>query len=157
AQVNVQAQAGSKTIVHPVQVTVPSGGVSWVQVGGSASAAPECPDDPKGIGYVLLVQSDSDAPIVAQTISRFDGSGDSTIGAATSVGSTLPARQWVIPRTRVLGQRSTSIALSDPGLQPAQVAVAIVHGGHVDRPAALQQLKITPGDRVVPPLGAQRA
>jgi hypothetical protein len=157
ARVNVQAQAGSKTIVHPVQLTVPSGGVSWVQIAGCTASTPTCLAVPDRTGYVLLVQSDSDAPIVAQTISRFDGSRDSTIGAATSVGSTVPARQWVIPRTRVLGQRSTSIALSDPGLEPAQVAVAIVHGGHIDRPAALQKLKVTPGARFVLPLADQRA
>jgi hypothetical protein len=157
AQVNVQAQAGAKAIVHPVQVTVPSGGVSWVQVGGCASAAPGCLAVPNGIGYVLLVQSDSDAPIVAQTISRFDGARDSTLGAATSVGSTAPARRWVIARTRALGQRSTSIALSVPGLEPARVVVTIVHGGHTDRPETLQQLKIAPGERFVVPLAGTRA
>jgi hypothetical protein len=73
------------------------------------------------------------------------------------VGSTSPARRWVIARTRALGQRSTSIALSVPGLQPARVAVAIVHGGHVDRPEALQGLKIAPGERFVVPLAERRA
>ncbi|MDQ1467673.1 MAG: hypothetical protein QOH10_2088, partial [Actinomycetota bacterium] len=87
ARVNVQAQAGTKAIVHPVQLTVPSGGVNWVQVGNCASAAPACLDVPDGTGYVLLVQSDSDAPIVAQTLSRFDGSGSGTLGASSSVGS----------------------------------------------------------------------
>jgi hypothetical protein len=153
AQVNVQAQTAAKQIVHPVQVTVPSGGVSWVQVGGCTDSSESCLDVPERIGYVLLVQSDTDAPIVAQTLSRFDGEGDTTVGVATSMGSTQPARRWVIARTDARRQRSTSIALSDPGLKPAQVAVSIVRGGDVERPTDLQRVTIAPGQRYVLPLG----
>jgi hypothetical protein len=149
ARVNVQAQAGPKKIVHPVQLTVPSGGVSWVQVGNCARATPACLAVPDGTGYVLLVQSDSDAPIVAQTLSRFDGSGGGTLGAASSVGSSAPARKWVIARIRALAQPSTTIALGDPGLKAARVAVAVVHGGRVDRPRSLQRLVVHPGARFV--------
>jgi len=157
ARVNVQVQTRSKTIVHPVQLTVPAGGVSWVRIGGCTNSTPLCSDVPDGTGYVLLVQSDSDAPIVAQTISRFDGQHGSTLGATMTVGSTSPARRWVIARTRMVGQQETSIALSDPGLQAALVAVAIVHSGRVDRPEALQRMKIAPGERFVLPPAAQRA
>ena len=149
ARVNVQAQAGPKTIVHPVQLTVPSGGVSWVQVGGCGSGTPACLDLPDGTGYVLLVQSDSDAPIVAQTLTRFEGSGAGALGAASSVGSSTPARKWVIARTRALAELSTRIALADPGLKAARVAVAVVHGGRVDRPESLQRLTVPPGARFV--------
>jgi hypothetical protein len=152
ARVNVQAQAGPKTIVHPVQLTVPSGGVSWVQVGGCSGSTPVCLDVPNRTGYVLLVGSDSNTPIVAQTLSRFDGSRDSTLGAASSVGSSTPSLRWVIDRTRVINERSTTVALSDPGLKPAHVAITIVRGGHVDRPASLQRLTVTPGARFVVPL-----
>ena len=153
ARVTVQAEAGVKTIVHPVQVTVPSGGVSWVQVGGCSDSTPTCVDVPNRTGYVLMVQSDNDAPIVAQTLSRFDGERNSTLGAAASVGSSTPARQWVIARTRVRAVRSTTIALSDPGLKPAHVGITIVWGGHVERPVSLQRLTVTPGARFVVPLG----
>ena len=157
ARVNVQAQTASKKIVHPVQLTVPAGGVSWVQIGGCTDSTPVCLGVPDRTGYVLLVQSDSDAQIVAQTISRFDGRLGSTLGAATSVGSTYPSRRWVIARTRALAQRSTSVALSDPGLNAARVSVEIVHDGQVDRPGALQHLTVTPGERFVLPLADQRA
>ncbi len=157
AGVNVQAQAGAKTIVHPVQLKVPSGGVSWVQIGGCSQSTPACLAVPNRTGYVLLVESDADAPIVAQTLSHFDGSRDSTLGAASSVGSSTPARRWVIARTRVLAERSTTIALSDPGLKAARVSVTIVHGGHVDRPASLQGLTVSPGGRFVLSIADQRA
>ena len=153
ARVNVQAQTASKQIVHPVQVNVPSGGVSWVQIGDCTTATPACLDVPHRIGYVLLVQSDSDAPIVAQTLSRFNGDRGSTFGVATSMGSTHPSRSWVIARTGARGQRSTSIALSDPGLKPAHIAVTIVRGGKADQPAALRRVTIAPGQRFVLPLG----
>ncbi|HTK16856.1 MAG TPA: DUF5719 family protein [Acidimicrobiia bacterium] len=149
ARVNVQAQGGPRTIVHPVQLNVPSGGVSWVPVGGCGGATPVCLDVPDETGYVLLVQSDSDAPIVAQTLTRFDASGGGTAGAVSSVGSSAPAPKWVIARIRALTQPSTTIALADPGLKAARVAVAIVHGGRVDRPASLQRLTVPPGARFV--------
>jgi hypothetical protein len=153
ARVNVQAQAGAKTIVHPVELTVPSGGVSWVQVGGCSGSSTTCLQVPSGTGYVLVVQSDAGAPIVAQTLTRFGGDGNSTTGAALSTGSTTPARRWVIPRTRAIVDPSrTSVALTVSGVDPARVSVAIVHGGRVDRPAALR-LTIAPGERVVLPLG----
>jgi hypothetical protein len=156
ARVNVQAQAGPKTIVHPVQVTVPAGGVSWVQIGGCSDSAPGCLDVPGQTGYVLLVQSDADAPIVAQTLNRFDGGDGGAHGAATSVGSSTPARQWVIPRTRVLGERLTTIALSDPGLKPAHIAVTIARDGQVVRPESLQRLTVSPGARFLLPLSGLR-
>jgi hypothetical protein len=152
-QVNVQAQTAAKKIVRPVQVTVPSGGVSWVQVGGCTDASKPCLDVPQRIGYVLLVQSDSDAPIVAQTLSRFDGEGDTTLGVATSIGSAHASRHWVIARIGARGRRSTSVALSDPGLKAARVSVAIVRGGLIERPAELQRVRIAPGQRYVVPVG----
>lgn len=151
ARVNVQAQAGAKAIVQPVELTVPSGGVSWVRIGGCSDSSRTCLDVPSRSGYVIVVQSDADAPIVAQTLSRFDGDGDRTLGAATSTGSTTPARRWVIPRTRAQGERSTSIALTDQAVDPAHVAVAIMYGGRVHRPASLRRLTIAPGERVVLP------
>ena len=86
-------------------------------------------------------------------VSRFDGELDTTLGVATSVGSAVPARRWVIARAGAQGQRSTTVALSDPGLKPAQVAVAIVRNGKVERPVALRRVTIAPGQRFVLPLG----
>jgi hypothetical protein len=157
ARVNVQVQAGPNTIVHPVQLTVPSGGVSWVRIGGCSDSTPVCLDVPDQTGYVLLVQSDADAPIVAQTLNRFDGGDGGAHGAATSVGSSTPAKQWVIPRTRVLGERLTTIALSDPGLKPAHIAVTIARNGQVVRPESLQRLTVPPGARFLLSLSGQRA
>jgi hypothetical protein len=155
ARVNVQAQAGSETIVHPVQATVPSGGVNWVQIGGCEDATPECLDIPSRTRYVLLVQSDSDAPIVAQTLTRFDG--ENALGAASSVGSSTPARQWVVPRTYSLAHRSTSIVVSDPGLKAATVSVTVVRRGHIERPPLLQGLKVAPGAPFPIAFGVPRA
>ena len=90
ARVNVQAQAGAKAIVRPVALTVPSGGVSLVQIGGCSRSTATCLEVPSNAGYVLEVQSDAGAPIVAQTLTRFNGDHNSTVGAATSMGSTMP-------------------------------------------------------------------
>jgi hypothetical protein len=55
----------------------------------------------------------------------------------------------VIARIRALTQPFTTIALADPGLKAARIAVAIVHGGQVLRPASLQRLSVPPGARFV--------
>ena len=139
ARVIVQAQTGAKAIVHPVAADRAVGrgelgaGRRLHRVAATASRFPTT-------GYELLVQSDSDAPIVAQTLSRFDGESDSTLGATQldgldAAGAALGDRA----HRCACGQRSTSIALSRSRLAGrARVAVAIVHGGMVDRPAELQ-------------------
>ena len=152
ARVNVQAQDGTKAIVRPVSLTVPSGGVSWVQIGGCATAKLTCLAVPDRVGFVLLVQSDAGAPIVAQTLTRLDGDRGTTLGAATSIGAVTPSTRWVIPRTRATGQSSTSIALTDTGVNSAHVSIEFVHGGRVDQPAALRRVTIKPGVRFVVPL-----
>jgi hypothetical protein len=157
ARVNVQAQAAASAIVRPVALTVPSGAVSFVQIGNCATAPKSvaaCLAVPPRAGYVLLVQADANAPIVAQTLTRLDGSRNTTLGAATSMGSTVPARQWVIARTHATGEHSTSITLTDTQIEKAHVSVEFVHGGHVDRPSTLAHLTISPGQRFVVPFGA---
>ena len=151
AQVVVQALVGPRAIVNPVLLTVPSGGVSWVQIGGCKRAQANCSPVPTGTGYELAVQADGKAPIVAQTLSRFNADAG-PLGATTSLGSTTPARQWVIARTRVVGERSTSIGLMNPDVRrPAHVEVEVVHDGVVDRPDALQHIAVAPNARLVLP------
>ena len=58
------------------------------------------------------------------------------------MGSTAPARRWVVPRSRARGQESTSISLVNTNVPPAHVDVQVVSDGTIDRPAALQDLAI---------------
>ena len=111
AQVVVQALIGSNGH-RATRCSSPSrrADVSWVQIGGCARSDKNCLAVPTNIGYELTVQSDAQVPIVAQTLSRFSDTG-TALGATTSMGSTTPARRWVIaadacPSTR----ESTSIA-----------------------------------------------
>jgi hypothetical protein len=152
AQVVVQALIGSNGIVDPVQLTVPSGQVSWVQIGGCARTAKDCLAVPKNTGYELTVQSEARVPVVAQTLSRFSDTG-TALGATTSMGSTTPARQWVIPRTRPINPKSSSIAVLNTGVTPAKISVEVVHDGVIDRPARLQDYVVPAGARVVLPSG----
>lgn len=152
AQVVVQALIGSKGIVNPVQLTVPSGQVSWVQIGGCARNAKDCLAVPKNTGFELTVQSEAKVPIIAQTLSRFTDS-DTALGATTVIGETKPAREWVIARTRAVDPRSTSIALLNSGVVAAHVSVQVVHDGVIDRPQDMQGLTIRAGSRAVLPSG----
>jgi hypothetical protein len=91
-------------------------------------------------------------PVVAQTLSRFSDTG-TALGATTSMGSTTPARRWVIPRTRPVNAKSSSIAVLNTGVTPAKISVAVVHEGVIDRPARLQDYALPAGARVVLPSG----
>ena len=154
ARVNVQAQTGSKAIVRPVEVTVPSGGVSLVRIGGCSATKATCLGRAAGPASCCW-SNPMPTPIVAQTLSRFEGSRKGTAGAATSMGSTAPARRWVIPRTRVLGERSTTIALTNPGVDPH----ASVGRRRARRPGRPAGITAAPDDRIreraVIPFGAQ--
>ncbi len=91
----------------------------------------------------MEVQADDNTPIVAQTLSRYGGR-KVALGATTSMGSTVPARTWVIARTRVVDERSTSISVMNNGIVAAHISVQVVHAGIVDRPDTLQDFMIAP-------------
>jgi hypothetical protein len=152
AQVVVQALIGSQGIVNPVQLTVPSGQASWVQIGGCARNAKDCLAVPANTGFELTVQSTGRVPIVAQTLSQYSDTG-TALGATTAMGSITPAHEWVIPRTRAENPKSASIVLLDTGVTPAHVSVQVVHDGVVDRPTRLQNFSIAAGARSVLPSG----
>ena len=152
ANVVVQASIGAKGIVNPVLLTVASGTVSWVQIGGCSRNAKGCLAVPDGSAFDLTVQADAKLPIVAQTLSRFDDP-KTAAGATSSVGSTAPARRWVVPRTRARGQESTSVSLVNTNVPPAHVAVQVVSGGTIERPAALADLAIPSNGRMSLPSG----
>jgi hypothetical protein len=150
ASIDVLALLGSKSIVNPVVLTVAPGTVSWVQIGGCAHLQRGCLQVPVNSEYSLEVQSDKSVPIVAQTLSRFAGS-KSALGAAVSTGGVVPARDWVIGRTRALDERATSISVTNAGGKTAHVSFDIVHAGIVSRPPELQGLTVAPNASVVLP------
>jgi len=146
-QVIAQALIGSAGIVAPVSITVPANGVSWVQVGNCEQKAKDCLRVPDNRGYDLIV-SDAQVPVVAQTLSRF-GAGTGSLGATTSTGTTVPARRWVVARTRALAGRTTSVSVMTPGPSASHVDVEVVHGGRADRPPKLQDLTVASNTRAV--------
>ncbi|HTD50186.1 MAG TPA: DUF5719 family protein [Acidimicrobiia bacterium] len=145
-QVDVQAIVASRSIVSPVVLSVPTGVVSWVQIGGCTHLQTDCLAVPANTTFGLEAQADGNAPIVAQTLSRF-GTARDALGATTSMGSTVPARSWVVARTRVIDERSTSISIMNNGISAAHVSVKVVSGGTVDRPPAFAAVTIAPNAR----------
>ncbi len=149
AQVDVQATAESaKQVLAPASLTVAQDAVVWVSLGQcSAASGKACVSIPNGVRYTLDVRSEQNVSIVAQTLTRFDARG-SVVGTATSPGASTPARSWAFARSRVAGERNTTLSLFDPGASPAIVGIGLVHNGTVDRPAALQNIKVPPGRAV---------
>jgi len=120
--------------------------VSWVQIGGCAHLQTNCLEVPPQTKYELEAQADGNAPIVAQTLSRFAVQ-KNALGAATSMGSTVPARSWVVARTLVPDERATSISIMNNGIAAAHISVEVVYGGVVARPAAFGDVTIAPNSR----------
>ena len=87
---------------------------------------------------------------MAQTLSRFRAR-KVAVGAVTSMGATVPARRWVIARTRVAGERATSITVMNPNVNAVHIAVQIVHDGIVDRLVDLQHLTVDHNTSLVLP------
>ena len=150
AQVEVQATAESSktTVLAPASVTVAQDNVVWVRLGQCAGATEKaCIAIPNGVRYGLNVRSDQNLEIVAQTLGRLDNAPD-VVGTITSPGAIDPAREWAYARSRVRGERSTSVALFNPSAGPAVVDIGLVHGGRIDHPRALQKITVPPGRSV---------
>jgi len=149
AQVDVQATAeSSKQVLAPVSLRVAQDDVAWVTLGRcpSGSSSP-CMNIPAGLRYVLDVRSEQNVSIAAQVLTRFDDPADS-VGTVTSRGAFAPSRSWAFARSRVAGERTTTISLFNPGAEAAVVDIALVHDGRVARPRAVQHVPVPPGRQV---------
>jgi len=148
-QVDVQPMAeASKPALPATNLTVAQDDVAWVQIGQCAGAATKaCVPIPAGARYALDVRSEQGVAIVAQTLARF-GNAPDLVGAVTSPGAMAPARSWAFARSRVAGERTTTLSVFNPGAAPAVVRVGLVHDGVVDRPRALQGVTVPPGREV---------
>jgi hypothetical protein len=149
AQVDVQATAeSSKQALAPMNLTVEQDDVAWVQLGQCVAALGKaCVAIPAGVRYSLDVRSDQNVSIVAQTLTRFEDAPD-VVGTVTAPGLVAPARSWAFGRSRVNGERSTTVSLFNPGAGAAVVGVSLVHDGRVERPSALQRVTVPPGRAV---------
>ncbi|MDP9333811.1 MAG: DUF5719 family protein [Actinomycetota bacterium] len=149
AQVDVQATAeSSKQPLAPVNLTVAQDDVAWVQLGQCVAASGKaCVNIAAGVRYSLVVRSEQNVSIVAQTLTRFDDAPD-IVGTVTAPGLFAPARGWAFARSRVNGERSTTLSLFNPGADAAVVGVGLVHDGRVERPSALQRVTVPPGRAV---------
>ncbi len=149
APVDVQATAeSSKQLLAAVNLTVAPDDVAWVQLGQCGAASGKaCVNIAAGVRYSLDVRSDQTVSIVAQTLSRIDDAPD-VVGTVTAPGLLAPARGWAFARSRVNGERSTTLSLFNPGAAAAVVGIGLVHDGRVDRPSALQRVTVPPGRAV---------
>ena len=149
AQVDVQATAeSSKQTLAPTNLTVAQDDVAWVQLGQCAAASGKaCVNIPAGVRYSLDVRSEQNVSIVAQTLTRFDDA-PAIVGTVTSPGAFAPARGWAFARSRVNGERATTLSFFNPGADAAVVGVGLVHDGRVERPSTLQRVTVPPGRAV---------
>jgi len=154
AHVDVQATAQtSKQALASASVTLAPDDVTWLVLGSctaptkTPASGTGCVTIPNGVSYSLDVRAEQNVAIVAQTLTRFRDA-PAVVGTVTSPGGVEPARDWSFGRSRVDGERSTSLSLFNPGAAPAVVNVGLVHDGKVDKPGALQNVTVPPGRAV---------
>ncbi len=154
AHVDVQATAQtSKQALASASITLAPDDVMWLLLGAcTAPTKPPasgtgCVTVPNGVSYSLDVRAEQNVAIVAQTLTRFANS-PTVVGTVTSPGGVEPAVDWAFARSRVDGERSTSLSLFNPGAAPAVANVGLAHNGKVDKPGALQKVTVPPGRAV---------
>ncbi|MGQ0825210.1 MAG: hypothetical protein ACT4OX_09335 [Actinomycetota bacterium] len=140
-------------ILH--EATVPSDGVTWVQIGGCGEGAlADCVAVEADLQYAVTVDSLQDAPIVAEQLTRY---GDDTIalGVATVPGVGQGAREWLFARSRVADERAGYLALATVGQAVAgvEVDIAILHDGTIERIPGLRNVEVLPGAPTIVSLG----
>jgi hypothetical protein len=146
AQVDVQAIPETNDASRPVSVTVGQDDVTWVPVGACTDPR-NCVAVPAGVQYALDVHATSGAAIVAEMLTRANGtSGDR--GATTTFGAAAPATTWRFAQNRVSAERETTVALFNPFAAPARVDVALASALVLDHPPSLQGVIVPGGKRV---------
>lgn len=148
-EVDVQVVADGDTVIEPVTVLVPRDSVVAVDLGGCDQGdSPRCLRVPDGLAYSVLVSSGSDVPVVAQSVESWTDEGAFT-GATSTSGAREPARRWAFARAGVQDARGASLALLNPGSEPAVVDLALVTKSGLVEPKDVQGLEIAAGERRV--------
>ncbi|HEX9467480.1 MAG TPA: hypothetical protein VGA11_03650, partial [Acidimicrobiia bacterium] len=110
--------------VAPQSVTIPAGGVVSVDVTAHV---------PADTAFAVTVTSRNaeriTGPVVAELLAWWPP-GSATRGVATTLGSTRPARRWVIPLPAV--DSAGLITVMNPGTKP--ITAALLPAEFVDRP-----------------------
>jgi hypothetical protein len=151
AKLDVQAVTGGTQLLAAPQVTVPADEVTWVQLGScSRKTEAKCIAIPDNLRFTLDVRADGGGPVVAQTLQR------GPRGVLSSPGNIAPAAQWAFARSRIAGERATTLSVLNPLAAPARVDVSIVAGGRVTRPRALQGIQVEPGRRFTVRVASRR-
>jgi hypothetical protein len=146
AAVDIAVRTGPDDAIAPTTIDVAPDAVTWVQIGGCAeNAGPECIEVPNNARYGLEVTGVDGAALVAQVLTRYDGTPP---GITTALGVPAPARMFALARSAVSRQRGTTLAVLNPNAAPERVNVGIVRDGRIDRPPALQDVGVPPGRRV---------
>lgn len=147
--VDVQVVADGDAVIEPVTVPVPRDSVVEVDLGRCGRRnAPRCIRVPNGLEYSVLVSSATDVPIVAQSIEQWSEEGGFT-GATSIAGVREAADRWVFARSTVRGAERSSVAVLNPGSEPATVDLALVTASGVIEPADVQGIEILAGERRV--------
>ncbi|HET9729913.1 MAG TPA: DUF5719 family protein, partial [Acidimicrobiia bacterium] len=140
ANVDVVAIPDTNIAIPPTTVTVAADDVVWVQL-GDCRPGTGCLSVPNGSRFSVDVHADENVGVVAQLLER------GLTGVSAPLGVTAAAPAWTFATSTATGEVSTVLSFVEPLAQPAQVDIALVGGGVVTRPPALQHITVQPGHR----------
>lgn len=153
SEVDVQVvPSDPDVVVDPVTVTIGRTGVVAMQIGGCGEQpSPTCIAVPDDVEYSVLVTATVDVPVVVQDLETFTGS---STGAVSTLAIREPARSWSFGRSMFRDQRSSYLAVVNPGAEPTTVSVTLVVDGERLAPRELQDVELLPGRRIRLGIGA---
>lgn len=146
-EVDVQVFADGEAFIEPVTVTIPRRSAVLVNLGDCGEGAPSCVNVPRRLAYQTLVSSATDLPVVAEELAQYTG--DALTGAMSSLGGRGASSRWVFGRSRYSGEQRSNLVLTNPGSDDIDVVIRLVGDGEVRVPAALDDVTVPAGRRVV--------
>jgi archaellin len=118
-------------------ITVGAYGTDWLTTNGQPWALP-------GLGYAVHLQSTNGVPVVAARLLTAESPWPYR-GTGALLGSSLAARQWLVPPNAQLLAPSESLAVADPGRTPAVVSTDTVDGAALVPVPGVPQLVVAAG------------
>jgi hypothetical protein len=154
AEADVAIASTDDVVIEPVTVRIARRSVANVQVGACGRLQPPaCIQVPPSLSYYAVVRATLDEPIVAEDLTTFT-QGRFT-GAASSVGSRAPAKEWVFVRSRVSGELDAGLDILTTANSTAHARISFVLKGKELRPSDLQDIELRPGTRESIPLASR--
>jgi hypothetical protein len=144
ARVQVRLTLDNNTAVPPISVTVPSMGISELNLGQRVAA---------GTGYAINVRAAAGSPVVVELLQSWSPPASVT-GRATIFGATTVAKRWAFALGRVDNTGDAQLVAVNVSGKPISIELLAYTAGDPNSPRSAPAQAVSPGKRAVFPLAA---